>query len=68
MDGHSSHVNLGFLDYADQNQILVVILPPHSTHRLQPLDVGLFSPLATYYTNELDKLIADSQGFTRMTK
>ena len=68
MDGHSSHVNLGFLDYADQNRILVVILPSHSTHRLQPLDVGLFSSLATYYTNELDKLIADSQDFTRMTK
>jgi hypothetical protein len=54
VDGHSSHVNLKFLDYADRNRIIVLILPPHSTHRLQPLDVGLFSPLARAYTTELD--------------
>src|SRR5205814_1010093 len=34
VDGHSSHVNLKFLDYADKKQIIVLILPPHSTHRL----------------------------------
>ena len=49
VDGHSSHVNLKFLDYADRNRIIILILPPHSTHHLQPLDVGLFSPLARAY-------------------
>ena len=50
VDGHSSHVNMRFICYADANRIILVILPPHSTHRLQPLDVGLFSPLTTYYS------------------
>ena len=45
-DGHSSHVNLRFLDYADRERIIVLILPPHTSHRLQPLDLGLFAPLA----------------------
>ena len=54
MDGHSSHVNLRFINYCDQNDILLVILPPHSTHRLQPLDVGIFSPLAGIYLKEID--------------
>ena len=41
VDGHNSHINLKFIDYADRNRILLAVLPPHSTHRLQPLDVGL---------------------------
>ncbi len=68
VDGHSSHVNMRFIDYADANRILLAVLPPHSTHRLQPLDVGLFSPLATYYSQQIDKLLAESQGLVRRTK
>ena len=44
VDRHSSHVNLEFINYCDQNQILFLILPPHTTHRLQPLDIELFQP------------------------
>lgn len=68
VDGHSSHVNMRFIDYAHANRILIAVLPPHSTHRLQPLDVGLFSPLATYYSQQVDKLLAESQGLVRLTK
>jgi hypothetical protein len=57
-----------FIDYADANRILLAVLPPHSTHRLQPLDVGLFSPLTTYYSQQIDKLLAESQGLVRLTK
>ena len=34
VDGHSSHVNLKFIDLCDKLRILVLVLPPHSTHRL----------------------------------
>lgn len=46
LDGHSSHVNWGFVSLAESLRILVLILPPHTTQRLQPLDVSLFSPLS----------------------
>jgi hypothetical protein len=49
VNSHNSHVNMRFINYYDQNHILLAILPPHSTYRLQPLDVGLFAPLAQYY-------------------
>jgi hypothetical protein len=68
MDGHSSHVNLEFINYCDQNRILVLILPPHSMHRLQPLDVGLFQPLSTAYSAQLDNLTAKSGGLVSMKK
>ena len=68
IDGHSSHVNLKFLNIYDQLRILILILPPHSTHRLQPLDVSLFRPLARYYTNGLNKLMHESLGMVALTK
>ena len=45
-----------------------MILPPYSTHKLQPLDVSLFSPLATFYTNGLNDLMFKSLGMVSMSK
>jgi len=42
------------MDYCETNQIALYCLPPHSTHILQPLDVGLFSPLQHYYSKAVD--------------
>ena len=53
LDGHGSHVTMDFINYCDQNKILLVIYPPHSTHTLQPLDVVMFAPLAAAYKAEL---------------
>jgi hypothetical protein len=32
LDGHGSHVTMEFIDYCDCHRILLIILPPHSTH------------------------------------
>ena len=68
VDGHSSHVNMEFINWADQNGIIIHILPAHTTHRLQPLDVGLFSPLSTAYSNQLNSLMHKGLGIVSMTK
>jgi DDE superfamily endonuclease len=68
LDGHSSHINMAFLSLADSLRILILILPPHTTHRLQPLNVGLFSPLAKAYTKRLDAYIHGWLGWVSMTK
>jgi hypothetical protein len=68
VDGHSSHVNMAFINWADEHGIILLILPPHTTHRLQPLDVGLFQPLSTYYSLELNQLMHDSGGAVSMSK
>ncbi|KAJ6258217.1 DDE-domain-containing protein [Drechslerella dactyloides] len=51
LDGHGSHVSTAFIDYCRQQRILLLCLPPHSTHYLQPLDVGLFSHYARAYSD-----------------
>ena len=68
VDGHNSHLNIRFINYADQNRILLAFLSPHSTHRLQPLDVGLFGPLANYYTQEIDRFVTKYQGYVTISK
>ena len=37
-------------------------LPPHCTHRLQPLDVTLFKPLSTYYSQCIDSWMRANPG------
>ena len=49
MDNHSSHLTWQFIQYALSRKIILVALPPHSTHKLQPLDIGCFGPLQHYY-------------------
>jgi hypothetical protein len=49
VDGHGSHCTIPFYKYCVENKIILYCLPPHTTHHLQPLDVGIFSPLAAAY-------------------
>ena len=44
-DGHGSHTTLDWITLARANNIILYCLPPHTTHWLQPLDVGCFGPL-----------------------
>jgi hypothetical protein len=68
LDGHGSHITAEFIDFCDTNRILLAIFPPHSTHSLQPLDVVLFSPLAKYYTTELNRQLQQLQGHSASAK
>jgi hypothetical protein len=68
LDGHGSHVTESFINYCDQNQILLAVFPPHSTHTLQPLDVGMFSPLSRAYVTELGKQQQQSLGLLTVKK
>jgi DDE superfamily endonuclease len=57
-----------FIYWALQHRIIIALYPPHSIHRLQPLDVSLFGPLAQYYSEQLVRWIQDTQSFLRLTK
>ena len=59
---------MNFIKWCDNHNIFLAIYPPHSTHRLQPLDVSLFSPLALQYSKQLTQHIHETQGFTNLTK
>lgn len=49
LDNHESHVNIEAINLAKQNGIVLLTLPPHTSHKLQPLDRSVFGPYKTYY-------------------
>jgi hypothetical protein len=49
LDGHGSHQNVEFLTFCEKWYIVPLFLPPHTTHILQPLDVGCFQPLKHHH-------------------
>ncbi|KAF1922812.1 CENP-B protein, partial [Didymella exigua CBS 183.55] len=57
LDGHKSHHSLEFQELCKENNIYTLCMPPHSSHLLQPLDIGCFSPLKRAYSCEVESLI-----------
>lgn len=50
LDGHTTHTkNTAAINLAIDNGIIMLSLPAHTTHRLQPLDVAFFKPLSVYF-------------------
>ena len=68
LDGHGSHLTMEFIKYCDRHRILLMVLPPHSTHTLQPLDVVLFKPLSQSYSNNLVQHLHNAQGLSPIRK
>ncbi|CAH2100085.1 unnamed protein product [Euphydryas editha] len=64
LDGHSSHKKLEALEFAKPNGVLLLCLPPHCTHRMQPLDVSFFGPLDAYYNREMNTWLKTHPGRT----
>jgi hypothetical protein len=52
-DGHGSHLTPQVVSFCRQHKIVLLCLPSHSTHILQPCDVGAFGPLAEAYRKVL---------------
>lgn len=68
VDGHGSHLTQKFLDYCLAHKILLAILPPHSTHTVQPLDVCCFKALSSAYDVALQNYMSRSLGISPVRK
>ena len=62
MDGHSSHITANVIAFCMQKAIDLMILPPHCSHILQPLDVGVFAPLKRALASETDAALRLDTG------
>jgi hypothetical protein len=45
MDGYRSHITANVITYCMEHSIDLLILPPYTSHMLQPLNVSVFLPL-----------------------
>ena len=51
-DGHDSHITAKFVEYCMDHKIILMVLPPHTSHLLQPLDVGVFGSVKSALSNQ----------------
>jgi hypothetical protein len=66
LDNHSSHCTLEAYKYCRENGIVVVSIPPHTSRRLQPLNVTFYGPLKTEFHRESD-LFIKTKGSEKIT-
>ncbi|KAJ8895869.1 hypothetical protein PR048_001209, partial [Dryococelus australis] len=63
LDGHLSHTkNLEVIVNTRENFLSILCLPPHCTHKLQHLDVGVMFPLSHYLYMALEKWMSNHPG------
>lgn len=49
LDGHSSHKDLNVILFAKTHHVHMISLPPHTTHKMQPLDRAVMRPFKAAY-------------------
>lgn len=63
LDGHFSHAkNLAFLEKAKEHHVTVITIPPHCSHRMQPLDVSFMGPLKTNFSQATEGFLKRNPG------
>jgi len=62
LDGHQSHKSIEAIQFARDNHMHLLTIPPHTSHKLQPLDLTFFGPLKTGYNREIDKWMLAHPG------
>ena len=55
--GHSTHYCPDTINMDAQNQVIIFILPPHTTHVMQLLDRGCFAPLKVSWRQSCHNLL-----------
>lgn len=61
-DGHKSHISVSLIDWAKQENIILFILPAHTSHVLQPMDIGCFGPFESIYNAVAHKYMRENCG------
>ena len=62
MDNHESHISPKGIQFCKDSGIVLLTLPPHTSHRLQPLDRTVFGPLKSYYNQSCDEWMINHPG------
>ncbi|KAK2726569.1 hypothetical protein QYM36_007424 [Artemia franciscana] len=62
MDNHTSHVTIESLQLMKKSHIIALTFPPHTSHKLQPLDRSCYGPLKAYYNAACDTWMTYNSG------
>ena len=56
MDGFGTHETLEILEFCFENNIILCRMPSHTSNKLQPCDVAVFSPLKAAYREQVERM------------
>ena len=62
MDGHFSHYCLSVIHQASENEVILMALPPNTTHLTQPLNKGTYGPLKIEWRKVCHGYIVQNPG------
>ncbi len=64
LDNHKSHLSLDGLNFAKENDIIMLSFPPHCSRRFQPLDRSVYGPLKRHINSACDAWMRKNPGKT----
>ena len=62
LDNHQSHLSIEVIDFCKENGVIMFSFPPHCSHRLQPLDRGVFGPLKRFVNTQCGAWMKSNPG------
>lgn len=62
LDGHCSHKTLAVINFCRDNNIHLISTPPHTTHKLQPLDRTFMKPFKDAFNQRCDVWMRTNAG------
>ena len=62
LDGHSTHYTPEAVRKAHDEGVIMLCLPPHTTHTAQPLDVSFFGPLKKHWSSVCHSYMLENPG------
>lgn len=62
MDNHESHISIEAINFAKSNGVILYTIPPHCSHKLQPLDKTVFGPLKKYFNEACRSWLVSNPG------
>jgi len=64
LDGHNLHYQPQLIEYAIEFGVIIFCLPPHMTHKSQPLDASVFKSLKQNWQHVCHDFIQSNPSMT----
>ena len=62
LDNHDTHLSIECIDLAKDHGVVMLTLPPHCSHRLQPLDRTVYGPFKSAFNRSADAFMVNHPG------
>ena len=62
LDNHDTHLSIETIDIAKDNGVVIQTLPPHSSHKVQPLDRSVYGLFTAFWNQAATAFMTNHPG------